>query len=149
MALYLNGNKIVNSLVIDGETGGETIPVLNLYEGRLNLDTGVVSPNSNYCYSELFDAPNGEFLFDFGEAPADNYIGVEMCTATGGHVNYWNANTRYRMVNHAQFYSQAPKLRLGFRKRYLSMVLVKFASTDTLYFGSDNIHRTSFVVTTQ
>lgn len=105
--------------------GGGEIDTLVIHEGKLNLTTGDITEDSNYCYSDYFDAPNGNIMFDFGESSQTTSVGVEMCKANGDNYNYWSANDRYRVVNHSTYYATAPKMRLAFRKQFLISVIVK------------------------
>ena len=108
--------------VIVNVSGGDTLAI---YEGKLDLNTGNITADSNYCYSDYFDAPNGNIMFDFGEVSSQSNVGLEMCEANGDHYNYWSANTRYRVADHATYYATAPKMRLAFKKQFLTSVIVK------------------------
>lgn len=106
--------------------GGSSVPSVAIHPGKINLNNGTIEADNDYYYTDLFDAPNGNFIFDLGESSNSNYIGVEMCASNGSHVNYWSASSRFREVNHAQYYSQAPKFRLSFRAVNLSNIVLMY-----------------------
>ena len=116
-------DELAEAIAFSG--GGGEIDTLVIHEGKLNLTTGDITEDSNYCYSDYFDAPNGNIMFDFGESSQTTSVGIEMCKANGDNYNYWSANDRYRVVNHATYYATAPKMRLAFRKQFLISVIVK------------------------
>lgn len=134
MALYLNGSKISNSLII----GGVAEKFIAIHSGKIYLRDGTIVADNDYYYTDLFDAPNGKLIFDLGEtASTSDYIGVEMCASDGSNVNYWSASNRFREVNHAQYYSQAPKLRLSFRATYLDDIFVSYEVGNKIYSNYD------------
>lgn len=115
---------------------GSGIQNLKVYSGKVDKETGIITPDNNYCYSELFDAPNGNFIFDLGETSESQYVAVIMCSNSGERVNHWNALTRFRIANHATYYSQAPKLRLAFRAINIQKICVVDTVNSIVYGGN-------------
>lgn len=103
----------------------ETPPALVLHSGKIDLNTGDIVADSDYYYSDYFDAPNGWLTFSVGETSASSDIGVEMCLADGSHLNYYSASSLLRQVDTSTYYVQGlRKLRLSFRKIHLEDVYV-------------------------
>ena len=132
-----NGTYAASSDSLDGYSSvtvnvGGSVPTLTLHSGKINLSNGQISADSNYYYSDYFDAPNGNLMFDLGEENYSDYVGLEMCTAGGSHYNYYSAS-RYRVVDHSSRYALAPKLRISFRAVKLNDVIVKNLVNGTTY----------------
>jgi hypothetical protein len=122
-------------------SGGGSIPKLAIHSGKINLSNGNIESDSDYYYSDLFDAPNGNLRFDLGESIGSTYVGVEMCAANGSHVDYWSASQRFRQVNHAQYYARAPKIRVSFKASNLQKVVIINEVTYDVYLGTNLIHK--------
>ena len=71
-------------------------------------------------------------MFDLGEADYSGYVGLEMCTASGSHYDYYSPS-RYRVVNHSGKYSIAPKMRISFKVALLNAVIIKNLVDGTAY----------------
>lgn len=120
---------------------GGSIPTLSIHSGKINLNTGNIEEDSNYYYTDLFDAPNGYLRFDFGETVESYYVGLEMCASDGSRVNWWSANARYRQVNHAPYYASAPKLRATFKAANLQKVFIYDETNNIMFVACDNLHK--------
>ena len=80
MALYLNGNKIVNSLVIDGDTGGGTeLPKFKDFYTIPSLSTITGTITACYAMRNLFGAGTNEHFW-------------HICTDTDPFI-YYNTNS--------------------------------------------------------
>lgn len=122
-------------------SGGGSLPTLTIHSGKINLNNGTIIEDSDYYYSDLFDAPNGYLRFDLGESIESSNVGVEMCAFDGSHIDYWNASQRFRQVNHSQYYARAPKIRLSFKASNLQKVVIINEVTYDIYLGTDLIHK--------
>lgn len=134
-----NGTYYASSDNADGynpvivSVSGGSVTTLALHSGKINMNTGAIIADSDYYYSDLIDAPNGYMVFDFGEPLNETNVGVEMCTSNGAHSNYYSYSGRFRRVNHATYYSQAPKIRLSFRASNLNFALLNNNIDGTTY----------------
>ncbi len=131
MALYVNGNKVFNSLVVDGEWG--VIKNLKLKEGKINLTTGAIVADSDYYYTDEFPCPNGTIMFDFGVGSTETYTGVISYDINGNRIGSANTSSRYRTVDLTSVYSQGARtLRLSFPKnKFNYATLVDYVSEIT------------------
>ena len=140
MALYVNGKKVFNSLVVDGESG-TVVQTLKLNEGKITLTDGTISANSDYYYTDLFDCPQGSFFFDFGGQLNLN-AGIVWYDGNGVYKNYYQANQRYRTVNMGSFYQEGYKMRVGFPKSALSATIFMDFNTEQTFTGLSPVQLT-------
>ena len=129
-----NGTYLASDDDLDGYdevtvtvSGGQT---LTLHEGKISMSDGSIVADSDYYYSDFFDAPNGNVLFDLGEI--DNDFGLPWYHSDGTYVDHFSSSQRFRQVNMATYYQSGDKFRLTFKKAYLSSaLLVDFANIKT------------------
>ena len=103
---------------------GVPIPAIKVHSGKVNLATGAIVDDADYCYTDFIDFSNGYQLFDFGET-AGAYVGCCWYKEDGTYGgNYWSANARFRYVDNSSYYSNGVrKQRLTFRRVMLEKVI--------------------------
>ena len=111
-------------LIALDEVAGTPVPTIKVHSGKVNLATGAIVDDADYCYTDFIDFSNGYQMFDFGET-AGAYVGCCWYKEDGTYGgNYWSANARFRYVDNSSYYSNGVrKQRLTFRRVMLEKVI--------------------------
>ena len=118
---------------VDVEGGGTVVQNLKLNEGKIATQTGEIVADSDYYYTDLFDMPSGNMMFDMNLNSNQTYDGLVIYDDNGNYNNYWNPNARFRVVNMASYYHQGYKCRLSFRKSNLDYIMLRDYNANILY----------------
>lgn len=97
--------------------GSSPAPVntIRYYSGKINIRTGVIVEDSDYCYTDYISLPNGYLAFDMGLSSGQDYAGVAVYTEDKQHLDYWQTTSRNRSINLSTNYSNGGRyFRLSF-----------------------------------
>ena len=82
---------------------GPAVEKLKYYSGRINNNTGEVSSDSDYYYSDYF--PIGQaMVFNLGSSTNSN-IGMTIYDSSKTYMEWWGFNAKYREVNNSSLIS--------------------------------------------
>ena len=91
--------------------GGGGISTFKLYKGKIKNNSGVISEDNDYYYTDFFPCSTS-ITFDIGITGQPTYEGLTFYKEDGTYITWYNPLERYRHINPE---ANAKKCRLSFQ----------------------------------
>lgn len=84
---------------------GPTLNKIKYFSGKIDNQTGTITADSDYIYTDWIPWANGDFIFDIGFTTTTTGTAVTVYKDDKTYIDYWTPNTRFRSINGRPNYS--------------------------------------------
>lgn len=134
---YKNPNtdviKKMDELATAISEGGGGVRTFKLYKGKIKNNTGVISEDDNYYYTDFFPCST-DITFDMGISGQPDYEGLTIYNNDKTYTTWYNPLQRYRNVQPS---SSAKWCRLSFQASHIMYIFLHDWINHVVYTTED------------